>query len=154
MEGCLRHAMHLPSVAQRIGLDSRTTVVAPAPEGVQRRLSQAIEELQRVRGFISATVTRRDGLVIHHTFRNAREAAALSAMAAAMLGAARATGHELGQGPPEYGFFRFADGLLLLQDAGPEAILACLLDLDTNLGYALTRISHASGKVRETLEEM
>lgn len=146
--------MHLPSVAHTIGLDSRTPVVAPAPEGVQRRLSQAIEELQRVRGFISATVTRRDGLVIHHTFRNAREAAGLSAMAAAMLGAARATGHELGQGPPEYGFFRFADGLLLLQDAGPEALLACLMDPDTNLGYAIARISHASREVRQTLEDM
>lgn len=146
--------MHLPVVAQTIGLDSRTIVVAVAPQGVQRRLHQAIEELQNVRGFVSAAVTRRDGLVIHHTFSNARGAAGLSAMAAAMLGAARATGHELGQGPPEYGFFRFANGLLLLQDAGPEAILACLLDLDANLGYALTRISHASGRIRETLEEM
>lgn len=154
MEGCLRNAIHLPNVAHTIGLDSRTTVVALAPEGVQRRLGQVIEELRKVRGFVSAAVTRRDGLVIHHTFPNTREAAGLSAMAAAMLGAARATGHELGQGLPEYGFFRFANGLLLLQDAGPEAILACLLDLDTNLGYALTRISHASGRIRETLEEM
>lgn len=128
--------------------------VIVAPEGVQTRLRQAIEELQRVRGFISATVTRRDGLVIHHTFRSGREAAGLSAMAAAMLGAARATGQELGRGPPEYGFFRFANGLLLLQDAGPEAILACLLAPETNLGFALTQISHASQQVRQTLEEM
>ncbi|MGI0148459.1 MAG: hypothetical protein ACREDF_02855 [Thermoplasmata archaeon] len=53
-----------------------------------------------------------------------------------MLGAARATGAELSKGPPEYGFIRFSDGILLLQDAGPEAILAGRMDLATNIGYA------------------
>lgn len=124
------------------------------PGGIPERLSVAIEQLRRTRGFISAAVTRRDGLVIHHTFRKAQDAAGLSAMAAAMLGAARAAGSELGMAPPEYGFFRFSDGILLLQDAGPEAILACLMDPETNLGFALTQISRASEEVRKTLEEI
>ena len=141
-------------MAPTAALDPRTIMVVHPPEGVEERLRRAINRLRTVRGFVSAAVTRRDGLVIHHTFDSAREAAGLSAMAAAMLGAARATGSELGKGPPEYGFFRFSDGILLIQDAGPEAILACLMDVDTNLGFALTRISHASEDVRETLEEI
>ena len=135
-------------------LDPRTIVVVHPPEGVEDRLRRAVEGLRQMRGFVSAAVTRRDGLVIHHTFDRARDAAGLSAMAAAMLGAARAAGSELGKGPPEYGFFRFSDGILVIQDAGPEAILACLMDVETDLEFALTSISHASEDVRETLEEL
>ena len=142
------------AVPPAVGLDSRTIVVVHPPEGLEDRLRRTMEPLRKIRGFVSAAVTRRDGLVIHHTFRNAREAAGLSAMAAAMLGAARATGAELGKGPPEYGFFRFSDWILVIQDAGPVAILACLMELETNLGFALTRISHASEEIRETLENM
>ncbi len=134
--------------------DPLQMVVVHPPQGVEERLREALELLRKVPGFLSAAVTRRDGLVIHHTFANARDAAGLSAMAAAMAGAARATGVELGQGPPEYGFFRFQEGVLLIREAGPEALLACLLQTDANVGYAIRRVTDVSEKIRETLEEL
>jgi predicted regulator of Ras-like GTPase activity (Roadblock/LC7/MglB family) len=113
-----------------------------------------MEPLRKVQGFVSAAVTRRDGLVIHHTFPNARAAAGLSAMAAAMTGASRATGAELGIGLPEYGFIYFQEGILLMKDAGPQAILACLLQLGSNIGYVITRISRVAEQIREALEDL
>jgi predicted regulator of Ras-like GTPase activity (Roadblock/LC7/MglB family) len=137
-----------------VALDSRTLLVVHPPEGVEERLRRALDPLRSIRGFLSAAVTRRDGLVIHHTFKNTREAAGLSAMAAAMLGAARATGVELGKGALRYSIIHFTEGILLIQDAGPEAILACLLELETNLGFALSRMSRASQEIRESLEQI
>jgi predicted regulator of Ras-like GTPase activity (Roadblock/LC7/MglB family) len=129
-------------------------VVVKAPQGIEERLREAMEPLRKVQGFVSAAVTRRDGLVIHHTFPSARAAAGLSAMAAAMVGASRAAGAELGIGLPTYGFIYFEDGILLIQDAGPQAILACLLELGANIGYVITRISRISEQVREALEDL
>jgi len=127
-------------------------VVSP-PKGVDERLRAALGPLRNVPGFVSAVITRRDGLVIHHTFGRSRDAAGLSAMAAAMIGAARATGIELGKGLPEYGFFRFQEGVLLIQDAGPEALLACLLETDANIGYAIAKVTRVSQLIQETLAE-
>jgi len=129
-------------------------VMVKAPQGIEERLREAMEPLRKVQGFVSAAVTRRDGLVIHHTFPSARAAAGLSAMAAAMVGASRAAGAELGIGLPTYGFIYFEDGILLIQDAGPQAILACLLELGANIGYVITRISRISDQVREALEDL
>ncbi|HEX9340555.1 MAG TPA: roadblock/LC7 domain-containing protein [Thermoplasmata archaeon] len=128
-------------------------VVSP-PEGVAERLRAALAPIRQVPGFVSAVVTRRDGLVIHHTFKTARDAAGLSAMAAAMIGAARSTGLELRKGLPEYGFFRFQEGVLLIRDAGPAALLACLLETDANIGYAIAKLTRVSQLVQETLEEL
>jgi len=129
-------------------------VMVHPPKNIEERLRDVIESLRSVPGFVSAAVTRRDGLVIKHSFARVREAAGLCAMAAAMVGAARATGVELGQGVPEYGFFQFHSGILVIQDAGPEAILACLIRKDTDLGVAIPHISHASDTIRETLEAL
>lgn len=134
--------------------EALSPVAVRPPKNVEERLRDAIESLRSVPGFVSAAVTRRDGLVIKHSFERSREAAGLGAMAAAMVGAARATGVELGQGVPEYGFFQFHDGILVIQDAGPEAILACLVRKESNLGIAIPRISSVSDTIRETLEEL
>ena len=95
-------------------------VAVPAPTDISDQLRRGLNVLRKVAGFVSAAVTRRDGLVIFHTFRSAREAAALSAMAAAMAGAARSTGTELGQGLPESCVIRYESGVLLIQEAGPR----------------------------------
>jgi predicted regulator of Ras-like GTPase activity (Roadblock/LC7/MglB family) len=145
-------AMSLRGEVARSETDA-TYIPVPAPTDISERLKDALDALRKIEGFLSAAVTRRDGLVIYHTFATAREAAGLSAMAAAMAGAARATGAELGQGEPEYGIFHFEEGVLLIREAGPEAILACLMGRDANLGFALMKMARVSEDVRETLEE-
>lgn len=122
-----------------------------------RELSEALREelfrLQSLSGWISAVVTRRDGLAIQHTFRSGHEAASLCAMAAAFVGSARATGSELAQGPFSHAFVQYLDGILLVVEAGDEAILACLMKHDANLGLALTKVSQVAKRIAERLQE-
>jgi predicted regulator of Ras-like GTPase activity (Roadblock/LC7/MglB family) len=110
--------------------------------------------LRDVPGWISAAVTRRDGLAIQHTFAKGREASALCAMAAATVGSARSTGDELRQGPFNYSVVQYVDGLLLVMEAGPEAILACLLKRSSNLGLALLKVTQVARRIQGRLEEI
>lgn len=121
------------------------------PVGISERLRDELHRLRSVEGFLAAAVTRRDGLVIQHSFRNAREAANLCAMAAAVVGASRATGKELSQGEFEHGLISYRDGTLLVTEAGPEAILACLLRPDANVGLAILEASRTSARVDDAL---
>lgn len=146
--------MPAPAVRAVSTSDPVQVVVVRPPQGIEERLREAMGPLRKVQGFVNAAVTRRDGLVIHHTFPNARAAAGLSAMAAAMTGASRATGAELGIGLPEYGFIYFQEAILLMKDAGPQAILACVLKLGSNIGYVITRISRVAEQIREALEDL
>ena len=121
------------------------------PVGISERLRDELQKLRSVGGFLAAAVTRRDGLVIQHSFRTAREAANLCAMAAAVVGASRATGKELGQGDFEHGLIAYRDGILLVTEAGPEAVLACLLRPEANVGLAILEASRTSARVEDAL---
>lgn len=134
--------------------DLALSVEVPPPLDIGSQLRLELEGLRRVPGLLAAAVTRRDGLAIQHTFRSAREAAALCAMAAAMVGAARSAGAELEQGEFDHGMVRFGDGILFVKDAGPEAILACLFRPDANLGLALLKIARVSEEIEEILENL
>lgn len=121
-------------------------------------LSEALREellaLSNLSGWISAAVTRRDGLAIQHTFSRGREANNLCAMAAAIVGSARSTGEELRQGAFNYSVVQYVNGLLLVMEAGKEAILACLFARNANLGLALMKMTQVGKRIEERLEEL
>ncbi len=127
-------------------------VVAP-PVGISERLRDELYRLRSTAGLVSAAVTRRDGLVIQHSFPNSREAANLCAMAAAIVGSSRTTGKQLNQGDFEHGIIRYREGILLVMEAGPEAILACLLRPDANVGLAVLAASRTCERVEEALAD-
>jgi predicted regulator of Ras-like GTPase activity (Roadblock/LC7/MglB family) len=128
------------------------TVVIRPPADISEALRAELFVLDKVPGWISAAVTRRDGLAIEHTFPTSREANTLCAMAAAVVGSARSTGDQLGQGPFSYSVIQYQGGVLLVMEAGPEAILAGLFEKNANLGLALMKITHVARKIEESLE--
>src|SRR2546430_15395531 len=103
-----------------------TFIVRP-PIDLSEALREELSGMRNVPGWISAAVTRRDGLAVQHTFGRSQEANALCAMAAAIVGSARSTGEELRQGGFNHSVVPYRDGLLLLMGAGPGGNLACPL---------------------------
>ncbi len=130
------------------------TIIVRPPIDLSKALREELLGLRNVPGWISAAVTRRDGLAIQHTFSKSQEANTLCAMAAAIVGSARSTGDELRQGPFNYSVVQYLDGLLLVMEAGPEAILACLFARGANLGLALLKITQVAKRIEGRLEEM
>ena len=130
------------------------TIIVRPPVDLSEALKEELSGLRNVRGWISAAVTRRDGLAIQHTFGKSHEANVLCAMAAAIVGSARSTGEELRQGAFNYSIVQYLDGLLLVMEAGPEAILACLLKRNSNLGLALLKVTQVAKRIEGRLEEM
>jgi predicted regulator of Ras-like GTPase activity (Roadblock/LC7/MglB family) len=131
----------------------QTYVVVP-PADLSHALREELLSFRSLTGWVSSAVTRRDGLSIQHTFSSNREAANMCAMAASLVGSARATGTQLDQGAFRYAIVHYAEGLLVVTEAGAEAILACLLDSATNLGLALLKIQRVAGNVATRLGEI
>src|SRR5437773_10089165 len=88
------------------------TVIVSPPTDISEALRTELFALSKVPGWISAAVTRRDGLAIGHTFKSAHEANVLCAMAAAVVASARSTGGRLRPGPVIYSTVLYVDGLL------------------------------------------
>src|SRR5437016_14592326 len=103
------------------------TVIVSPPTDISEALRTELFALSKVPGWISAAVTRRDGLAIEHTFKSAHEANVLCSMAAAVVGNARSTGNHLRQAPFTTSIVRYVDRLLLVKEAGAEATPTGLL---------------------------
>jgi predicted regulator of Ras-like GTPase activity (Roadblock/LC7/MglB family) len=130
------------------------TIIVHPPVDLSEALREELLGLRNLVGWTSAAVTRRDGLAIQHTFGRSREANSLCAMAAAVVGGARATGEELGKGAFNYSIVQYADGILLVMEAGAEAILACLFARNANIGLALIKMNQIAKRIEERLEEL
>jgi predicted regulator of Ras-like GTPase activity (Roadblock/LC7/MglB family) len=134
--------------------DPLATIINLPPVGLSEALREELVGLQTLPAWISAAVTRRDGLAIQHTFGKRHEANTLCAMAAAVVGSARSTGEELKQGAFHYAIVQYGQGLLLVMEAGAEAILACLFARNANLGMALMKMTQISKRIEKRLEEL
>src|SRR3989442_15191698 len=89
------------------------TIIVRPPIDLSEALREELSGMRNVPGWVSAAVTRRDGLAIQHTFGRRHEANALCAMAAAIVGSARPTGEELRQGAFNHSVGPYRDGLRL-----------------------------------------
>src|SRR5207237_10933640 len=123
------------------------TIIVRPPIDLSEALREELSGMRNVPGWIAAAVARRDGLAIQHTVERSQEANALCAMAAAIVGSARSTGEELRQGAFNYSVVQYRDGLFLVMEAGPEAILACLLKRSANLGLALLKVTQVANRI-------
>src|SRR5437773_5038242 len=93
------------------------TIIVRPPIDLSEALSEELSGMRNVPGWISAAVTRRDGLAIQHTFGSSHEANALCAMAAAIVGSARSTGEAVRQGEVNYSAVQYREGLCIVMDA-------------------------------------
>jgi len=135
-------------------VDISELAVARPPVELEERLAAQMRAMQDVNGFRAGAVVRRDGLPIHHTFRSEREAASLCATAAAVVGASLVAGEEMGQDTFAHGLVQYRGSSLVLAEAGPEAIVACLLGSDVNMGLALLTIRKVAKGVQGVLDEI
>jgi predicted regulator of Ras-like GTPase activity (Roadblock/LC7/MglB family) len=134
--------------------DPLATIINLPPVGLSEALKEELLGLRTLPGWTSAAVTRRDGLAIQHTFGKQHQANSLCAMAAAVVGSARSTGEELKQGAFHYSIVQYGQGLLLVMEAGAEAILACLFARNANLGMALMKMTQISKRIEQRLQEL
>src|SRR5204863_8898093 len=93
------------------------TIIVRPPIDLSEALREVLSGMRNVPGWISAAVTRRDGLAIQHTFGSSHEANALCAMAAAIVGSARSTGEELTQAAFHYSVDQSRNGPLPVMEA-------------------------------------
>ncbi len=124
------------------------------PSTISLRLGQALERLAETSSFVGGAVSRRDGQVIHHTFRTAGDAATLCATATMVVGASRLAGNRLDEGGFLHGIVQYGSGTLVVAEAGPEAVVACVLARDANLGHALLMIRAVADEVERILAEL
>lgn len=136
------------------GISALPKQQARPPPPIAQRLARELHKLQEVAGFVAAAIARRDGLPIHHTFPSSREAASLCATAAAVVGASVATGKELDEGGFSHGIVQYRNSTLVLAEAGPEAIVACMFEPASNLGFALIAIRNVARTVGEIMAEV
>ena len=130
-------------------------VYAGVPSTVDEKLREVVDGLRRIPGVRGVAVSRRDGLVIHHSFKSAREAAPLCAMAAAVVGFSTALYTQVGHGGSfSQAAIESTEDTLLIAEAGPEAVLACVLSPGGNLGIVRLGMAKAAQRVNEILEEM
>lgn len=141
---------------ETVFLESEALVAAnvQAPASVVETLHRQLNALREVQGFLSAVIARPDGLTIHHTLRKPHEAALLCAIAAAMVGSSRQAARELSRGGFVHGMLHFEEGTLLVAEAGSEAILACMVAPETNVGHALLVIKRLVPRIEEVLAQL
>jgi len=130
--------------------------VAPGrpPASISAHLEECLGALREIAGFLGGVVSRADGLVIKHTFNDPQEAATTCALAVATVGSSRATASRLGLGEFDHAFLICEKGVLVLAGAGEEAVLACLLHPQANLGMAMIIITRVAARIEGILAEV
>lgn len=124
------------------------------PRTIEDRLTESLKSLRGLAGFRSGVVSRRDGLVISHTLDNMSDAARLCAMAAALTGTSWSTGVELNQGAFNHATVRYMDGILLIKEAGPLAILAALFAPGMDATSSMTKLHEVGETISDILEDL
>jgi len=116
------------------------------------RLNSVLEDLQRSSGDVEAcAVVSEDGLIIASSLPQWVEEMQVAAMSAAMLSMGTRIAHELKRGDLDQLFVRGSKGIVLVVNAGPNAVLLVLARKEAKLGLIFLDVSRAAAKVDEAL---
>jgi len=132
----------------------QTLAHVSTPSGIAERIGREVSRLRALKGFVAAVVSRRDGLSIHHTMGTPQEGFLLAAVVAALAGASDSAEAELGRGDLSHAIISYREGTLVVAGAGPDAIVACLVEPDSNVGYAIMAIQDVGRNVMRVLEDL
>jgi hypothetical protein len=115
-------------------------------------LNGTLRDLQASTGDVEAcAVVSEDGLIIASSLPQGVEEAQVAAMSAAMLSMALRTSAELRRGTLEQIFVKGDKGLLLILQAGANAVLLALARKEAKLGLIFYDAQRAADRIRGIL---
>jgi predicted regulator of Ras-like GTPase activity (Roadblock/LC7/MglB family) len=114
-------------------------------------VSAAIAEAADAGEIRYLAVTRADGLLIAHNLSDAGMAKRLAAIAAALVGTARAAAAQLGGDEVHETIVRLDSGHLVCFPAGDQAIVAGMAKGEVNLGLVLLVLRKLAKKVGDAI---
>jgi uncharacterized protein len=99
------------------------------------RLKDLLKEIVGVEGILTAVVVGRDGFVIDGVSSSGKvQVEAVGAVISTGIGSSEVMGRELNVGELNQSIVEYAEGIVLVNLVGKDAILAIVADLKTNLG--------------------
>ncbi|MFQ5838432.1 MAG: roadblock/LC7 domain-containing protein [Thermoplasmata archaeon] len=126
-------------------------MTAPSEGGVGGRLSEILSSLRSIQGVRGAAIARQDGLVVFHSLPPGFDPDKLAAIAAAVFGTGEMSSREMDQGLFQRCMMEAEEGKIIYVGAGPDAIIATVVEREANLGLILLALEKATEEVKEVL---
>jgi len=120
--------------------------------GKREELEQVLKELQEIEDIKGSIIVRSDGLLIASNLPAEVNSKAVAAMVAAIVGTGETTTKELNLGEFQQVIVNAKEGQYVCIKAGAEAILACLVKKEANLGLVLLEMERKATKIARLLE--
>jgi len=117
----------------------------------RQELEGLLAELRKIGDVEASAIIRRDGLMIASDMPSYVDGRTIAAMTAALIGAGETTIGELKLGEFGQAIVDSEKGKLVAMGAGSQAVLACLVGKDANLGLILVNMEKSSKRIAELL---
>ncbi|RMG55329.1 MAG: hypothetical protein D6723_02925 [Acidobacteria bacterium] len=116
------------------------------------QLEQTLQEAKAiVPGIQAAAVVSTDGLTIAGALPPDLDEERFVAMSAALLDVGQRTARELDMGSLEQMYMRSQNGYMIVIPAGPEAVLAAILEKEAKLGLVFLNLRRFAEQVAQAL---
>lgn len=116
-------------------------------EKIEEKLRELETAVPNIEG---SAVISLDGLVMASRFRSDVSEERVAAMSSALLSIAERINEELGRGDFQRALVTGSDGFIVLNPAGPDALIACICSKEAKLGmvfYELDKLSKELAQV-------
>ncbi|MEM3364782.1 MAG: roadblock/LC7 domain-containing protein [Candidatus Micrarchaeia archaeon] len=110
----------------------------------RQELESVLADLRRVGDVEASAIVRRDGLMIASDMPNYVDGRTIAAMTATLVGTGESSVSELKLGEFGQAIIESAEGKLVAMGAGSQAVLACLVSKDANLGLVLVSMEKSA----------
>jgi uncharacterized protein len=116
------------------------------------KLRDVLKELVNVEGIITAVVVGRDGFVIDGVSSTGKlQVEAVGAVISTGIGSSEVMGRELNVGELTQSIVEYAEGIVLVNLVGKDAVLAIVADLKTNLGNVRYQVKKRVPEIAQAL---
>lgn len=114
-------------------------------------VDKLLADLRNIGGVIACAAASRDGLLIRSLMQKEQYVESLAAMSATMLGAAETATTHVEMGIPIRVIVESDNGKLIVEGAGPKALLILLANKNSGLGLILLELDKSAQKLKEIL---
>jgi len=117
----------------------------------RQEIETILADLRKVGDIEASAIVRRDGLMVASDMPNYVDPRTIAAMTAALVGTAETSAGELKLGGFGQVIVECGEGKLVATGAGEQALIACLVGRNANLGLVLLSMEKASAQVKKIL---
>jgi uncharacterized protein len=115
-------------------------------------LKEMLGELLKVDGINTAVIVGRDGFVIEGLTNGAKmDIEAIGAVVSTGIGTAEVMGRELNVGSMTQGLIEYNSGIIVMGFLGSDAVLACVADLNANLGNVRYQVKKRTPEIQSAI---